>query len=113
MHCNNSIDEQVAIVKQVKNHQLGYVVFPVVMGPDSSIGDVDELRVSPQKQSILTAKLNLLISVLALFRIQQCLRDRNRDTWIKIIRFLINHKSLRDCLFCRYCDFKRHGFCSR
>eukprot|EP00210_Caulerpa_lentillifera_P002353 g2258.t1 len=44
VHCNNSIDEQVAMVKQVKNHQLGYVVFPVVMGPNSSIGDVDELR---------------------------------------------------------------------
>lgn len=52
MHCNNSIDEQVAIVKQVKNHQLGYVVFPVVKGPDSSIGDVDELSVSPPKTNL-------------------------------------------------------------
>lgn len=45
VHYNNSIEEQISIVKKVKQHELGYVISPIVMGPMKMIGDLDELRV--------------------------------------------------------------------
>jgi IMP dehydrogenase len=42
IHYNNSVDHQVREVRKVKRFENGFITDPVVLGPDSTIADVDE-----------------------------------------------------------------------
>lgn len=42
IHCNNTIEEQVREVSQVKRHQNGFVLNPVVFSPEDTIADIKQ-----------------------------------------------------------------------
>lgn len=44
IHCNNSIDEQVAMVRKVKRFKNGFITDPVCFSPNHTIKDVEEIR---------------------------------------------------------------------
>lgn len=44
IHCNNTIEEQVEIVKKVKRYKNGFIVDPVCIRPDLRLKDLDEIR---------------------------------------------------------------------
>lgn len=44
IHCNCSIEEQVEMVRKVKNFENGFILEPAVMSPNSTVTDLDELR---------------------------------------------------------------------
>merc|ERR1719390_453769 len=44
LHCNNTVEEQVAMVSRVKRWENGFIMDPHVLGPDHRIADVDAIR---------------------------------------------------------------------
>ena len=44
IHYNNSVDEQVAEVRKVKRFENGFITDPVVLGPESTIADIDRIH---------------------------------------------------------------------
>lgn len=40
IHCNNSVEEQVREVEKVKRYQNGFVVDPIVLSPEQTVGDI-------------------------------------------------------------------------
>jgi IMP dehydrogenase len=44
IHSNCTIEEQVAMVRKVKNYENGFIVEPAVMSPHNTISDLDKLR---------------------------------------------------------------------
>jgi IMP dehydrogenase len=44
IHCNCSIEDQVAMIEKVKNYENGFILEPAVLSPDHSITDLDALR---------------------------------------------------------------------
>ncbi|OED34726.1 IMP dehydrogenase [PVC group bacterium (ex Bugula neritina AB1)] len=44
MHYNNSIEEQVEMVRQVKRYENGFITDPVVLSPNHVISDVDKIK---------------------------------------------------------------------
>src|SRR5262249_9534041 len=44
LHYNNTIDEQVAMARQVKRFENGFITDPVVLSPEHRIADVDEIK---------------------------------------------------------------------
>ncbi|MBM4081499.1 MAG: IMP dehydrogenase, partial [Planctomycetes bacterium] len=44
IHCNNTIDEQVTEVRQAKRFENGFITDPVVLSPDHTIADIDQIR---------------------------------------------------------------------
>eukprot|EP00981_Chlorochromonas_danica_P012634 scaffold5237_cov170-Ochromonas_danica.AAC.10 len=44
IHCNCTIEQQVAMLNKVKNYENGFILEPAVMSPDATIKDLDELR---------------------------------------------------------------------
>lgn len=44
LHYNNSIEEQVAMVRRVKRYENGFITEPVVLSPSHTISDVDRIK---------------------------------------------------------------------
>src|SRR5262245_42621498 len=44
LHYNNTVEEQVAMVRKVKRFENGFITDPVVLGPEHRIQDVDEIK---------------------------------------------------------------------
>ena len=44
IHYNNTIEEQVAGVRRAKKFENGFIVDPIVLGPDKRIADIDEIE---------------------------------------------------------------------
>ena len=44
VHYNNTIDEQVSIVKKVKRYENGFISDPVVLSPEHTIHDLDKIK---------------------------------------------------------------------
>jgi len=44
LHCNNTVEEQVAMVSRVKRWENGFIMDPHVLGPNHRIADVDVIR---------------------------------------------------------------------
>jgi len=44
LHCNNEIEEQVAMVSRVKRFENGFIMDPYVLGPGHKISDCDQIR---------------------------------------------------------------------
>lgn len=45
VHYNNTVEEQVAHVKRAKRFQPGYIVSPMILGPQDPIAKIDSLKV--------------------------------------------------------------------
>ncbi|KAG1700192.1 hypothetical protein DVH05_012000 [Phytophthora capsici] len=46
LHCNNTIEQQAEMVRAVKHYENGFIPEPKVLGPTSTVADLDELKVS-------------------------------------------------------------------
>lgn len=46
LHSNNSIEEQAAMVRAVKQFENGFIIAPKVLSPTHTVADLDELKVS-------------------------------------------------------------------
>lgn len=44
IHCNNTIEEQVREVRRTKRFENGFIMDPVVLGPDNVIADIDKIK---------------------------------------------------------------------
>ena len=44
VHCNCTIEEQVAMIRKVKMYENGFIVEPAVLSPQNSIKELDDLR---------------------------------------------------------------------
>ena len=44
IHCNNTIEEQVREVRRAKRFENGFIMAPVVLGPESIIADIDRIK---------------------------------------------------------------------
>jgi len=44
IHNNNSVEEQVAEVRKVKRYENGFIMDPLVLGPNNTIADVDKIK---------------------------------------------------------------------
>ena len=44
IHCNCSIEDQVAMIEKVKNYENGFILEPAVLSPNHTITDLDALR---------------------------------------------------------------------
>ncbi len=44
IHCNNTIEEQVKEVRRAKRFENGFIMDPVVLGPDNIIADIDKIK---------------------------------------------------------------------
>jgi len=44
IHCNNTIDEQVAEVRRAKRFENGFITDPVVLSPNHTVADIDQIR---------------------------------------------------------------------
>ncbi len=45
LHYNNTIAEQAAMVRQVKRYENGFITDPVVLSPEHTIADVDQIKI--------------------------------------------------------------------
>lgn len=52
VHYNNTVAEQAALVARVKGHRPGFVVTPVVLGPDAPVSALDALRATKGHVSV-------------------------------------------------------------
>ena len=46
IHHKCSVEEQVEMVRKVKNFENGFITYPVVLGPDAKVSDLDKLTVA-------------------------------------------------------------------
>ena len=46
IHCNCTIDQQVAMIRKVKNFENGFILEPAVLPPNALVSDLDALRKS-------------------------------------------------------------------
>ncbi|KAJ1633741.1 IMP dehydrogenase [Pavlovales sp. CCMP2436] len=44
VHCNNTIDEQCEMVRQVKRYKNGFISDPFVLSPEHKLSDIDEIK---------------------------------------------------------------------
>jgi IMP dehydrogenase len=44
IHCNCSVEQQVAMVRKVKSYENGFILEPAVLPPDATVVDLDALR---------------------------------------------------------------------
>lgn len=44
IHHNCSVDEQADMVKKVKRYENGFILDPVVLSPDTTVGEAKELK---------------------------------------------------------------------
>ncbi len=44
IHCNQSIEDQAKMVKTVKRYENGFIYDPIVLAPDNTVFDIDEIK---------------------------------------------------------------------
>ncbi len=44
VHCNCPIDQQVAMIRKVKNYENGFILEPAVLPPDAIVSELDDMR---------------------------------------------------------------------
>ena len=81
IHGNQSIDDQVEMVRKVKNYENGFILEPAVLPPSALIRDIDELHVSRKISGVpvtIDGKMGSKLVGLVSKRDIDYISDRNR-----------------------------------